>query len=191
SDGDLMEGVSSEAASLAGHLALGNFVYLYDDNGITIEGSTRLAFSEDVCRRFDAYGWHTDTVEDGNNLSAIEQALRKACAVADRPSLIRLRTHIGYGSPHRHDTPKAHGQPLGAEEVKLTKQFYDWPPEPPFFVPDSALREFRHCIHRGREFENEWNENFSKYARKYPGEAQEFRRMLAGGLPQDWDAELP
>jgi transketolase len=191
SDGDLMEGISSEAASLAGHLRLGNIVYLYDDNRITIEGSTQLAFSEDVCQRFDAYGWHTNTVEDGNDLAAIEESLRRACAVADRPSLIRVRTHIGYGSPHRHDTAKAHGQPLGEEEVKLTKQFYGWPLDPSFFVPEAALREFRRCVDRGAAFENEWNSRFERYAQEYAAEAREFRAMLADELPQGWDADLP
>jgi transketolase len=188
SDGDLMEGISSEAASLAGHLRLGNMLYVYDDNRVTIEGSTQLAFSEDACRRFEAYGWHTDTVEDGNNPGA---AVGSACAVTDRPSLIRLRTHIGYGSPHFHDRARAHGQPLGEEEVKLTKQFYGWPPEPPFFVPEPALLEFRRCIERGNEFENRWNADFARYAQKYPGEAQEFQRILDGSLPPGWDAELP
>ncbi|MGH8010891.1 MAG: transketolase [Candidatus Binataceae bacterium] len=191
SDGDLMEGISSEAASLAGHLRLGNVVYLYDDNRITIEGSTQLAFSEDVCRRFEAYGWHTETVQDGNDLNAIERSLREACAVTERPSLIRLRTHIGYGSPHRHDTAKAHGQPLGQEEVKLTKQFYGWPLEPPFFVPEAALNEFRRCADRGNVLEREWNADFERYAQEYPSEARAFRAMLEGELPRDWDAELP
>lgn len=191
SDGDLMEGVSSEAASFAGHLRLGNIVYLYDDNRITIEGSTQLAFSEDVCRRFEAYGWHTETVEDGNNLGAIERSLRNGCAVTDRPSLIRLRTHIGYGSPNFHDTARAHGQPLGEEEVRLTKQFYGWPLESPFFVPEAALHEFRRCVEQGSELESKWNANFNRYAQKHPGEAQEFRRILDGDLPQGWDTDLP
>lgn len=191
SDGDLMEGVSSEAASLAGHLRLGNIVYLYDDNRITIEGSTQLAFSEDVCRRFEAYGWYTDTVEDGNNLKLIERALHNTCAIADRPSLIRLKTHIGYGSPHFHDTARAHGQPLGEEEVRLTKQFYGWPLEPPFFVPEAALHEFRRCVEQGSELESKWNADFNRYCQKHLGEAQEFRRILDGGLPQGWDTDLP
>jgi transketolase len=191
SDGDLMEGVSSEAASVAGHLGLGNIVYLYDDNRITIEGSTQLAFSEDVCRRFQAYGWYTTTVEDGNDLNAISQALKETCAVADRPSLIRLKTHIGYGSPRRHDTAKAHGQPLGDEEVKLTKKFYGWPLEPPFFVPDVALQQFKQCIVRGSDLEREWSARFQSYALKYPDEASEFRTLLAHELPHGWDAELP
>ncbi len=135
SDGDLMEGVSSEAASIAGHLGLGNIVYLYDDNRITIDGRTELSFSEDVCARFDAYGWHTQAVEDGNDLTAIAQAVEHACAEKNRPSLIRIRTHIGYGSPNRQDTSAAHGKALGVEEVKLTKKNYGWPPSRPFTFP--------------------------------------------------------
>jgi transketolase len=191
SDGDLMEGISSEAASLAGHLGLGNIVYLYDDNQITIEGRTRLAFSEDVCRRFEAYGWHTNTVEDGNGLSSVEQSIREACGVDDRPSLIRVKTHIGYGSPHRQDSAKAHGQPLGKEEVKLTKEFYGWPVEPPFYVPEEALDEFRRCVERGGRMEAEWNQRFEEYARRYPKEAAEFRAMLTGELPASWDEAIP
>ena len=150
SDGDMMEGISSEAASLAGHLGLGNLIYLYDDNHITIDGHTEITFTEDVCKRFDAYGWHTQAVEDGNDLAALSVAIERACAETQRPSLIRVRTHIGYGSPHRQDTSEAHGKPLGVEEVKLTKKFYGWPLEPDFYVPDEALNEFRKCRQRGR-----------------------------------------
>src|SRR5213592_2381901 len=143
SDGDLMEGVASEAASLAGHLKLGKLIYLYDDNHVTIEGFTDLAFSESVSQRFESYGWHTLTVEDGNDLEAIEAAIREAQSVGSKPSLISVKTVIGFGSPGKQDTFEAHGAPLGEEEVKLTKQKLGWPAEPPFFIPDEALAHFR------------------------------------------------
>ncbi len=191
SDGDLMEGVASEAASIAGHLGLGNLVYLYDNNHITIDGKTDLTFSEDVTRRFDAYGWHTQAVEDGNDLIALTRAIENAIAEQSRPSLIRVRTHIGFGSPHRQDSSEAHGKALGAEEVELTKRNYGWPLEPDFFVPDEALAEFRRCIERGAGLDAEWNEKFARYANTHPLAASEFKRMLAGELPDGWDAELP
>ena len=191
SDGDMMEGISSEAASLAGHLRLGNIVYLYDDNHITIDGSTDLTFSEDVSKRFDAYGWHTQAVEDGNDLEALSAAIERACAEEQRPSLIRVRTHIGYGSPHRQDTAEAHGKALGVEEVKLTKRNYGWPLEPDFYVPDEALREFRKCRERGAEMEAAWNRKFEAYAARSPQQAAQFKAMLAGQLPEGWDADLP
>ncbi|MBV8451651.1 MAG: transketolase, partial [Deltaproteobacteria bacterium] len=193
SDGDLMEGVSSEAASIAGHLGLGNIIYLYDDNHITIDGSTELSFAtEDVCRRFDAYGWHTQVVTDANDLDALSGAIENAIAAKDRPSLIRVRSHIGYGSPHKHDSAEAHGKALGADEVKLTKQFYGWPTEPQFYVPDQAMSEFRRCLDRGAQYENDWNHRFDRYAGEYPQEAAEFRALLAGELlPDGWDKDLP
>ncbi|MFI5352913.1 MAG: transketolase [Candidatus Binatales bacterium] len=191
SDGDLMEGIASEAASIAGHLGLGNIVYLYDDNHITIDGKTDLSFSEDVCARFDAYGWHTQAVEDGNDLKAIAQAVEHACAEKNRPSLIRIRTHIGYGSPNRQDTSAAHGKALGVEEVKLTKKNYGWPPEPAFYVPDAALNEFRKCRERGAQLETEWNRRFDRYREAHPGEAAEFAAMIERRLPPNWDSELP
>ena len=191
SDGDMMEGISSEAASIAGHLRLGNIIYLYDDNHITIDGSTSFSFTEDVGKRFDAYGWHTQAVEDGNDLDALAAAIERACAEDKRPSLIRVRTHIGYGSPHRQDTAEAHGKALGVEEVKLTKKNYGWPPEPEFYVPDEALREFRKCRERGAETEAGWNRKFEAYAAKAPEQAAQFKAMLAGQLPEGWDAELP
>ncbi|MGH7984927.1 MAG: transketolase [Candidatus Binataceae bacterium] len=191
SDGDLMEGVSSEAASIAGHLELGNIIYLYDDNHITIDGKTAIAFSEDVCRRFDAYGWHTQAVEDANDLKALTQAIENAINEAGRPSLIRVRSHIGYGSPHRQDTAEAHGKALGADEVKLTKKFYGWPLEPDFYVPDAALGAFRKCVERGAKLETDWNRGFDIYAKANPREAAAFKSMLAGELPEGWDRELP
>jgi len=191
SDGDLMEGVASEAASLAGHLRLGNIVYIYDDNHVTIDGHTDITFSEDVCRRFEAYGWHTQAVEDANDLDAVAHAIENAIAEEQRPSLIRVRSHIGYGSPNRQDTSKAHGQALGVEEVKLTKRNYGWPEEPPFYVPDEALRHMRECGARGRELEADWNRRFERYTKEHPAEAAEFKAMLAGELPAGWDAGLP
>jgi transketolase len=192
SDGDLMEGVASEAASIAGHLGLGNIVYIYDDNHITIDGSTDLSFAtEDVCKRFEAYGWHTQAVGDANDLEALSQAIAAAIAVEDRPSLIRVRSHIGYGSPHKQDSAEAHGKALGAEEVKLTKQFYGWPTEPEFYVPDEALSEFRKCIEQGARYENEWNRRFEAYARANPDPAAEFRTLMANELPAGWDQDLP
>ena len=190
-DGDMMEGISSEAASIAGHLGLGNIIYLYDDNHVTIDGHTDLAFSEDVCRRFDAYGWHTQAVEDANDLAALTCAIESAIAEKDRPSLIRVRSHIGYGSPNRQDSSEAHGKALGVEEVKLTKQFYGWPAEPPFFVPDDALREFRGCVERGAELEQRWNRDFEAYTKAYLADATEFKAALAGELPAGWDRDLP
>src|SRR5438132_4928062 len=143
SDGDLMEGVASEAASLAGHLKLGKLIYLYDNNHISLAASTDLTFTEDCAKRFEAYGWHTQAVEDGNDLEALDRALRAARTETARPSLILARTHIGFGSPGKRDTFEAHGAPLGEEEVKLTKQKLGWPAEPPFFIPDEALAHFR------------------------------------------------
>ncbi|MDO8433888.1 MAG: transketolase [Candidatus Binatus sp.] len=190
-DGDLMEGISSEAASIAGHLGLGNIIYIYDDNNVTIDGHTELTFDEDVCRRFDAYGWHTQHVEDANDLTAISKAIEAGIAETKRPSLIRVRSIIGYGSPHRQGTSEAHGKALGVEEVKLTKQFYGWPLEPAFYVPDEALAKFRTCVGRGAQLESEWNGKFDIYAKQHPAEAAEFKGMLAKELPKGWDAELP
>jgi transketolase len=191
SDGDMMEGISSEAGSIAGHLGLGNIVYFYYDNHVTIDGHTEIAFSEDVCHRFEAYGWHTQVVEDANDLDAIAAAIENGIAETERPSLIRVRSHIGYGSPHRQDTPAAHGKALGADEVKLTKQFYGWPTEPEFYVPDEALAEFRNAIARGEELESGWNAEFEKWSRANPADAAELERMLDGELPKDWDKDLP
>jgi len=191
SDGDLMEGVASEAASIAGHLGLGNIVYIYDDNHVTIDGRTELSFDEDVCKRFDAYKWHTQVVEDANDLAALSNAIENAIAENNRPSLIRVRSIIGYGSPHKQGTSAAHSNPLGVEEVKLTKEFYGYPTEPPFFVPDEALAYFRRCVERGEDLEKGWNVKFATYAKKNPVAAGEFQAALAKDLPHGWDAELP
>ncbi len=189
SDGDLMEGVTSEAASLAGHLRLGKLIYLYDDNRISIEGSTDLAFTEDRGQRFEAYGWHVQRV-DGYDLEGIAVAIRAAQADA-RPSLIVARTHIGYGSPHKQDTAEVHGSPLGDEELRLTKENLGWPTEPPFFIPDQARAHFRQALEKGSAWEAEWQVRFEAYAAAYPDLAEEWRVVMAGELPQGWDADLP
>jgi transketolase len=191
SDGDLMEGVAAEAASLAGHLKLGKLIYLYDNNRISLAGATDLSFSEDVAKRFDAYGWHTETVEDGNDIEAIERALRAARAETSRPSLILLRTHIGYGSPGKQDTFEAHGSPLGEAEVKLTKEKLGWPLEPPFFLPDEALARFREAVSKGQKAEAEWRGRFSAYAEQFPEVAKEFDQIIRGELPAGWDGTIP
>ncbi len=191
SDGDLMEGIASEAASLAGHLGLGNIVYIYDDNHVTIDGHTDITFSEDVCGRFEAYGWHTLAVEDANDLGALTAAIEKGCAETGRPTLIRVRSIIGYGSPNRQNTSKAHGQALGADEVKLTKQFFGWPLEPDFYVPDEAMAEFRRAIERGEQLESEWNRQYEQWSRSNPAEAGQIAQMLKGELPDGWDSDLP
>ena len=191
SDGDLMEGVSHEACSLAGHLKLGRLIGMYDDNRITIDGKTDLTFSEDVAKRFDSYGWHVERVVDGNDLGALDTALAAARRTTDRPSLVIVRTHIAYGSPHKQDTPEAHGAPLGEEEVKLTKQRLGWPSLEPFHVPDEALAHWRRARERGARLEAEWREAYEVYRRAFPELAAELERRLAGRLPEGWDAELP
>jgi transketolase len=178
SDGDLMEGISQEAASLAGHLRLGHLIYLYDDNHISIEGNTSLAFSEDVEARFAALGWHTQGVDDGNDVDAIAAAISRA--VSDpRPSLIRVRTHIGYGSPHGQDTPKVHGSPLGPEETRLTKEAYGWP-ETPFYVPDDVREHMLGLSTYGRREHQDWDRRWHEYQQRYPKEAQELEHILWG-----------
>ena len=191
SDGDLMEGVSAEAASLAGHLKLGKLIYLYDDNHITLSAATHITFTEDRAKRFEAYGWHTQTVENGNDLAAIDRALRAAQAEKERPSLILVRTHIGYGSPHKQDTFEAHGSPLGEEEVKLTKQALGWPLDPPFYIPDKALAHFRLAVENGKQAEAEWEARFSEYSKAFPDLAKEFQQGMAGELPEGWDTDIP
>ncbi|MFA5026602.1 MAG: transketolase [Candidatus Methylomirabilota bacterium] len=190
-DGDLMEGVSAEAASLAGHLRLGRLTVLYDDNRISIDGGTELAFTEDVGRRFDAYGWQVLRVSDGNDLDAVEAALRAAQAEEARPSLVICRTHIGFGSPNRQDSSKAHGEPLGEEELRLTKQRLDWPTEPSFLIPEEARQEFGRARERGQAWEADWRARFAGYARAYPAEAKRWQAYLAGKLPSGWDGALP
>jgi transketolase len=191
SDGDLMEGVSSEAASLAGHLKLGKLICLYDDNHITLSAGTNIAFTEDRAMRFQAYGWHTQTVENGNDLAAIERALSVAKSEKQRPSLILVHTHLGYGSPNKQDTFEAHGSPLGEKEVKLTKQASGWPLDPTFYIPNEALAHFRWAVENGQQAEAEWNAKFSEYTKAFPDLAKEFQQGMAGELLKDWDAAVP
>jgi len=190
SDGDLQEGIASEAASLAGHLRLGKLVFLYDDNGIQLDGPTGMAWSEDVLARFDAYGWHTQRVTDGNDLGAIEAAITAARA-DDRPSLIAVRTHIGFGSPHKQDSQKAHGSPLGPDEVRLTKEAYGWDPDRTFYIPEAALETFRAAVPAGERLASAWDARLEAYAAAHPERAAELRRRIAGELPAGWDADLP
>jgi transketolase len=191
SDGDMMEGVSSEAASLAGHLKLGKLIYMYDSNHISLASSTGVTFTEDTAARFESYGWYVQKVEDGNDLEAIDDALRAAHQEQERPSLIVVRTHIGYGSPNKQDTFKAHGSPLGEEEVKLTKENLGWPTEPDFYVPDEALARMRRAVEQGEQAQGEWNDRMAAYADKYPDLAQELYQMMRGELPEGWDEDLP
>lgn len=191
SDGDLMEGVSSEAASLAGHLRLGKLICLYDDNHVTLSAGTDLTFTEDRARRFAAYGWHVQSVADGNDLAAIDRALRAARGETGRPSLILVRTHIGYGSPDKQDSFASHGSPLGADEVRLTKEKLGWPTEPPFYIPEPARAHFRRAIARGKSAEAEWRDKFSAYARAFPDLAESFQQIMQGELPEGWDRDIP
>jgi len=189
SDGDMMEGISHEAASLAGHLRLGKLICLYDDNGITIEGPTALSMSEDVRARFAAYGWHVQAV-DGDDLAALEAALEAARQAEDRPSLIAARTHIGHGSPNRQDKAKAHGEPLGEEELKLTKEALGWPADARFHVPDEARTVFGRAAERGAKLRREWHERRAAHAAAFPEDGREWERWLSGGLPQGWQEAL-
>jgi transketolase len=191
SDGDLMEGVASEAASLAGHLQLGKLIYLYDDNQVTLSAGTDITFTEDRARRFEGYGWHTQSIEDGNDLAALARALSRARAEIRRPSLILVHTHLGYGSPNKQDTYRAHGSPLGVEEVRLTKQNLGWPTEPAFYIPEQARAHFREAVARGQREEGEWNSRFSAYARAFPELAKELQHATRGGLPTGWDKDIP
>jgi transketolase len=191
SDGDLMEGVCSEAASLAGHLRLGKLMALYADNNITLGGSANLCFTEDRQARFAAYGWHVQRVENGNDVADLTRAIRAARAEMGRPSFIDVHTHIGYGSPHKHDTSAAHGSPLGVEEVRLTKENLGWPVEPSFDVPPEAREHFRVFADHGATRQAEWDLRFRAYAKKYPELAAEFQRVVKRQLPQGWDRDLP
>src|SRR5256886_85550 len=186
-----MEGVSHEACSLAGHLKLGRLIGIYDDNRITIDGKTDLTFSEDAAKRFESYGWHVERVPDGNDLGALDAALAAARRVTDRPSLVIVRTHIAWGSPHKQDTAEAHGAPLGAEEVRLTKQNLGWPSLEPFYVPEEALAQWRRARERGARLETEWRQRYDAYRHAHPDLAAELERRLAGRLPDGWDAALP
>jgi transketolase len=189
-DGDLMEGISSEAASLAGHLGLGNLIYLYDDNHISIDGSTNLAFTEDRGKRFEAYGWHVQHIEDGNDVDAIDLAIQKA-KEDPRPSIIMCRTHIGFGLPTRQDTAKAHGEPPGQEELDLAKKNLNWPVEPKFYIPDDVLDYFRQFVTKGEKLQQDWKKEYLSYNKAFPDLAKEFDRRMTGKLPSGWEVNLP
>jgi transketolase len=189
SDGDLMEGVASEAASLAGHLKLGKLIYLYDDNEVTLSASTQVAFTEDRAQRFEAYGWQTIKVEDGNDLQAIRDAVLAAQKDTERPSLILIRTHIGYGSP-KQDSYEAHGSPLGKEDTKLTKEKLNWPLDPTFYIPDNAQKHFSESIKKGQTTENEWNKLWEAYEKAYPDLAIELKLIVEHKLSPGWDSDI-
>jgi transketolase len=191
SDGDLMEGVASEACSLAGHLGLGKLIVLYDNNHISLAGSTSICFSEDVGARFAAYGWHVQHVANGNDLDDIDRALENARSEPRRPSLVIARTEIGYGAPHKAGTFEAHGSPLGPDEVKAAKQKLGWPPEPSFHIPEAARANFRRALDEGKTARRSWEERLDAYGRAFPDLAAELRRTVAAKLPEGWDAELP
>jgi transketolase len=192
SDGDLMEGVASEAASIAGFLKLGKLIYFYDDNNITIDGSTDLAFREDVGKRFEAYKWHVEHVADMNDLDALRSAVKKAQAEKDRPSLIIVKSVIAYGSPNKHNTAEAHGSPLGKDEIHLAKKTLGWEWEEPFYVPDEALQHFRGAtLPRGEDLTKTWQQTMAAYEKAHPDLAAEFKLALSGGLPDGWEDDLP
>ncbi|MGD8269460.1 MAG: transketolase [Desulfobacterales bacterium] len=191
SDGDLMEGISHEAASLAGHLGLGKLIYLYDDNHISIEGSTDIAFTEDRLKRFAAYGWHVQQVTDGNDLEQLSAAITAAREETRRPSFIAVRTHIGYGSPNKQDTSGVHGEPLGAEELKLTKQNLNWPAEPAFYLPEEAVSHFHEALEKGAQLDRNWQEAFAAYQTAHPELAARWRQWTDGSLPEAWEGKMP
>ncbi|MGW8283424.1 MAG: transketolase [Gemmatimonadota bacterium] len=192
SDGDMMEGASHEAGSLAGHLGLGKLIVLYDDNRITIDGPTDLSFSDDTGARFASYGWHVQNLGDASeDLPALADALAEARAETGHPSLILVRSHIGFGSPNKQDTSAAHGAPLGVEEVRLTKEAYGWPPEEQFYVPERVRSHMKEVVDRGTRLEEDWNRRFATYRELYPAEAASLEQALAGRLPDGWDDSLP
>ncbi|HEY3371401.1 MAG TPA: transketolase [Prolixibacteraceae bacterium] len=192
SDGDFMEGASHEAASIAGHFGLGKLIVLYDDNHITIEGNTSLTYSDDVAKRFESYHWHVQNLGDqGNDLKAISESFTKAKQVIDQPSLIILRTHIGYGSPNKQDTSDAHGSPLGAEEIKLVKKFYGWPEDQSFWVPDDVKSHMNGAIEKGKKLEEAWNKSLEDYKDAQPELAKQFKECLEQALPLGWDKAIP
>jgi transketolase len=191
SDGDLMEGVSSETCSLAGHLGLGKLIVLYDDNKISLAGTTSVSFTEDVGLRFAAYGWQVQRVADGNDLDAVDRALKLAQSVGDQPSIIAVRTIIGYGAPHKENTYEVHGSPLGEEELRAAKANLGWPTEQMFLIPGEALENFRQALTNGAEAEAAWQARLAKYERAFPEPAAEFKRRMAGELPAGWDKDLP
>jgi transketolase len=190
-DGDLMEGISQEAASLAGHLQLGKLIYFYDQNHISLAGATEIDFTEDVAKRFDADGWHTRSVPDGNDTEDIARAIQEAQAEHGRPSLILVRTHIGYGSPHKQDNFSSHGSPLGEEELAATKKALGWPTMDKFYLPNDAVDYFRQAVPQGKKLEEEWGQKFDAYRKEFPKEAAEFEQIMSGALPENWSADLP
>ena len=191
SDGDLQEGVTSEASSLAGHLGLGRLTAFYDDNKIQLASPTSVVFSEDVAQRYEAYGWHVENVGEDLSLERLEQATRSAMEVEDRPSLIIVRSHIGFGSPNKQDTSGAHGSALGEDEVRLTKEAYGWDPDKQFYVPEEALQNFRKCCQRGSELQSEWQSRFDAYAEKFSEEAGQLQMIDAAQMPDGWDQDPP
>jgi transketolase len=191
SDGDIQEGISAEACSLAGHLGLERLIVFYDDNKIQLAGPTSEAFSEDVGKRYEGYGWHVQNIGEDLSIERVEQATREAIAEAGRPSLIIVRSHIGFGSPHKQDTASAHGSPLGEEEVRLTKEAYGWDPDKTFYVPEEALKHFRGCVERGAEQQSEWQTSFDAWGEEHPELRVEFERLVRGEVPPGWDAEVP
>ena len=191
SDGDLMEGISIEASALAGHWGLGKLIFLYDDNEVTLDGAANMTFSEDIEKRFQAQGWHTIRVTDGNDVAAIDAAITTAKATSDRPSIILVRTIIGYGSPNKQGTSEAHGAPLGADEIKLAKQKFGWDPEQQFYIPGESLEHWREALDKGQAAEDEWNQRFADWKKAYPELAAEYERAFAGELPDGWDSDLP
>ncbi len=191
SDGDIQEGITSEACSLAGHLGLGRLIAYYDDNKIQLSGPVPEAFSEDVAERYEAYGWHVQNLRDDLSLERLEEASKAAVDDTERPSLVMVRSHIGFGSPHKQDTSSAHGSPLGEEEVRLTKEAYGWDPDKHFYVPEDALKHFRGCVERGAELQAEWEVVRDAYAEAHPDLATRLARLVRGELPSGWDAEVP
>ncbi len=192
SDGDLMEGVSNEAASIAGHLKLSNLCWIYDQNHITIEGDTSLAYTDDVATRFKGLGWNVIKCPDANDVEALTKAYKKFLRTKDKPTIIIVHSHIGYGSPHKQDTNKAHGEALGADEIKLTKEFYGWPPDAQFLVPEEARQHFQEGVAaRGQKLHKKWQAKFKKYAKEYPEQAAEWKLMDSRDLPEGWDAGIP
>ncbi len=190
-DGDLMEGITSEAASLAGHLQLGKLIYLYDQNHISLAGATNLTFTEDVAARFNAYGWHTQSVIDGNNTAEVARAIEAAQKETSRPSLILVHTHIGYGSPKKQDSFSSHGNPLGEEELQATKKALGWPTMDKFYLPQAAVDHFREALPKGAAAQKAWSAKFEAYRKDFAKEAAELERLISGKLPEDWAADLP
>ena len=192
SDGDMMEGIASEAASLAGHLKLPNLCWIYDNNHVTLDGPSSWSFSEDVGKRFSAYGWNVTEVKDANDLGQLKTAYNNFLSTNDRPTLIVVDSHIGYGSPHKQDSNASHGEPLGEEEVRLVKKFYGWPEDAHFLVPDGVLENFRDGIgKRGREEHAKWNKLFEQYSKQFPDLAKQIDQMQKRELPEGWDKDLP